>query len=133
MPLPCSLFDYDGVIIDNSEGIYNCIRYALGKLGLPVPPESVLRSFVGPSLYESFLREIAPDPALAERFVAFYRERYAPTGKYESRLYPGIPDLLRGLRRDGCRTAVCSGKPLPFVQDIAKAGGLIPYIKEKRK
>ena len=119
MKLRYLLFDFDGVVIDNSEGIYNCIRYALGNLGRPEPPEQVLRTFVGPSLYESYLREIEPNEAHAELFVEYYRERYAPVGKYESHLYPGIPALLDALSADGRRLAVCSGKPLPFVTDIA--------------
>ena len=113
------LFDFDGVVIDNSEGIYNCIRYALGRLGMPAPPEPVLRTFVGPSLYESYLREIERNEANAERFVAYYRERYAPVGKYESHLYPGVSALLEELCAAGYQLAVCSGKPLPFVDDIA--------------
>ena len=124
MKLRYLLFDFDGVVIDNSEGIYNCIRYALDKLGLPEPPERVLRTFVGPSLYESYLREIEQNEARAELFVEYYRERYAPIGKYESHLYPGIPALLDALAADGRRLAVCSGKPLPFVTDIAKKLGV---------
>ena len=29
------LFDLDGTVIDNSEGIFNCIKYALDKAGTP--------------------------------------------------------------------------------------------------
>ena len=118
------LFDFDGTVIDNSEGIYNCILYALDAMGLPRPDEAVLRSFVGPSLHDSFRRHFRDDPAEADRFVSLYRERFAPTGKFEVRLYPGIPDCLRTLRADGYETAVCSSKPLPFVQDIARHLGV---------
>lgn len=114
------LFDFDGTVADNSRGIYNCIRYALDKMDLPHPDAATLRSFVGPSLFDSFLRHYGPDPARAEELVRLYRERYAPTGKYEVRLYPGIPACLAALRAAGYETAVCSSKPLPFVKDIAR-------------
>ena len=114
------LFDFDGTVIDNSEGIYNCIRYALDKMGRPPLPAEILRTFVGPSLFDSYMDKCEPDPARAALFVKLYRERFAPTGKYEVRLYPGIPALLRDLRADGYRTAVCSSKPWEFVTDIAK-------------
>ena len=114
------LFDFDGTVIDNSEGIYNCIRYALDKMGMPPLPEAVLRTFVGPSLFDSYMTKCEADPARAELFVKLYRERYAPTGKYEVRLYPGIRTLLQTLRDRGYRLAVCSSKPWEFVTAIAK-------------
>ena len=39
------LFDFDGTVIDGSAGIYNCIRYATDKMGLPpVQAESAIPS-----------------------------------------------------------------------------------------
>ncbi len=116
----CLLFDFDGTVIDNSEGIYNCIRYALDRMGTPVPDAAVLRTFVGPSLYDSYMNKCEADPARAELFVKLYRERYAPVGKFEVRLYPGMADLLGKLHADGRRLAVCSSKPREFVTAIAK-------------
>ncbi|MBQ6067758.1 MAG: HAD hydrolase-like protein [Clostridia bacterium] len=118
------LFDFDGTVIDNSEGIFNCIRYSLNRLGLPVPGEAVLRRFVGPSLFDSFRSYIEDDEEKAERFVATYRERYAPVGFTECRLYDGMEALLRRLKAQGFYVAVCSGKPYDFVVKIAKMQGL---------
>ena len=114
------LFDFDGTVIDNSEGIFNCIKYALDKTGTPHPDETTLRRFVGPALNYSYCRYIADDPEAAERFVSDYRERYAPIGHTECRLYPGIKETLEKLVSDGCLCAVCSGKPLQFVEKIVK-------------
>ena len=118
------LFDFDGTVIDNSEGIFNCIRYSLQKLGLPVPEEAILRRFVGPSLFDSFRTYCEDDEAKAEQFVATYRERYAPVGFTECRLYDGMDALLRRLKAEGYRVAVCSGKPYDFVVKISKLLGL---------
>ncbi len=118
------LFDFDGTVIDNSEGIFNCIRYSLNKLGMPVPEETILRRFVGPSLFDSFRAYCEDDEQKAERFVTRYRERYAPVGFSECRLYDGIRELLARLKADGCFVAVCSGKPYDFVVKISKALGL---------
>ena len=118
------LFDFDGTVIDNSEGIFNCIRYSLNKLGMPIPGEEVLRRFVGPSLFDSFRAYCEDDEAKAERFVATYRERYAPVGFTECRLYDGMEALLRRLKAQGYRVAVCSGKPYDFVVKISKMQGL---------
>ncbi len=113
------LFDFDGTVIDNSEGIYNCIRYALDKMGVAVPPENILRRFIGPSLFDSFYKYCEKDEEKAERFVELYRERYAPIGHLESVLYDGIYNTLDRLKNDGFTLAVCSSKPLDFVKKIA--------------
>lgn len=114
------LFDFDGTVIDNSEGIFNCIKYALDKAGTPCPDPATLRRFVGPALNDSYRRYIADDPEAAERFVSDYRERYAPIGHTECVLYPGIRETLRRLNDEGFICAVCSGKPLQFVEKIVK-------------
>lgn len=113
------LFDFDGTVIDNSEGIYNCIKYALDKMGVPILPESILRRFIGPSLFDSFYKYCEKDEKRAERFVELYRERYAPVGHLESVLYDGIYNTLEKLKADGYTLAVCSSKPLDFVRKIA--------------
>ena len=118
------LFDFDGTVIDNSEGIFNCIRYAADKLGLPHPDAVTLRRFVGPPLYDSFTKYMGADHETALRLVALYRERYAPIGSTEAVLYPGIKDLLRRLREKGYILAVCSGKPRDFVIKIANNLGV---------
>lgn len=118
------LFDFDGTVIDNSEGIFNCIRYALEKMGLPAPGEETLRKFVGPSLFDSFRAYCEDDEEKAERFVSLYRERYAPVGITECRLYDGIGALLAALRAEGRRVGVCSGKPYDFVVRISRSLGL---------
>lgn len=114
------LFDFDGTVIDNSEGIFNCIRYSLEKLNFPVPEEAVLRRFVGPSLFDSFRAYCEDDEEKAERFVALYRERYAPIGFSECRLYDGMRELLSQLKAEGRKVAVCSGKPYDFVKKIIR-------------
>lgn len=114
-----ALFDFDGTVIDGSEGIWKCINHATDKMGLPRATQAVLDSFIGPSLYDSFVKHYENDPDRANLFIAYYRERYSVTGKYECGLYPGIRDLLRDLNNDGFRLAVCSSKPLEFVKDIA--------------
>lgn len=113
------LFDFDGTVVDNSEGIYNCIKYALDKKGLPPLSDEVLRSFIGPSLFDSFMWHCTKDENTAEELVALYRERYRPVGSTEVKVYEGIRELLVKLREDGCKTAVCSSKPYDFVEKIA--------------
>lgn len=118
------LFDFDGTIVDNSEGIYNCIRYALDKKGLPPLSQETLRKFVGPSLFDSFMWYCTDNSEEADELVALYRERYAPIGTTEVFVFDGMKVLLKQLRENGIKTAVCSSKPYKFVSKISKEQGL---------
>lgn len=123
------LFDFDGTVIDNEEGILNCIDYSLKKLGLPPLEYEIKRKFIGPSLFDSFVRYCCDDPAQADLFVKYYRERYAPTGHAECRLYDGIKDAAERLAADGYHIAVCSGKPYDFVVKIARLLGIFELFE----
>ena len=51
----CILFDLDGTLTDSKEGIVNCVRYALEKMGRPIPDGETLLRFIGPPLLDSFV------------------------------------------------------------------------------
>ena len=55
------LFDLDGTLTDSSEGILNCVIYALEAAGIEVPDREKLLQFVGPPLIEGFQDIIGTD------------------------------------------------------------------------
>ena len=118
------LFDFDGTVADNSEGIFNCVRYAAAKHGFPAPDTGTLRRFVGPPLYESFSKYFGADHETALSMVASYRERYRPIGTTEAVLYPDMASMLCTLKADGYILAICSGKPQEFVEKICRMLGI---------
>ena len=48
------LFDFDGTLVDSSEGIFKSLIYAFEADGKPSPEEKTLRKFIGPPIYDSF-------------------------------------------------------------------------------
>ena len=112
------LFDLDGTVTDSGPGIMNSVRYALQQLGEEVPPQGVLRKFIGPPLAESFREFCGMTEQGAEEAVKQYREYYTATGMFENVLYPGIPEMLDRLREGGCRLAVSTSKPEAFAEQI---------------
>ncbi|MEI8309092.1 MAG: HAD hydrolase-like protein [Chloroflexales bacterium] len=115
---PTILFDLDGTLTDPFEGITRCIRYALERLGRPSLSDEVLRTWIGPSLRNSLASVLDGDLAMVEQGMAFYRERYAPTGIYENRVFAGIPALLSDLAAAGCTLGLATSKPQIFAQHI---------------
>ena len=121
------LFDLDGTLTDSGEGIINCVIYALERFGLPIPAREELRYFVGPPLHESFIKQGVPADR-AEEAVAVYRERYVPIGMFENTPYPGIRELLEGLKAEGYTLFVASSKPEWMCVDILKHFDLDKYF-----
>ena len=114
------LFDLDGTLTDSGEGITKSVQYALEKVGKPEPDLQKLRIFVGPPLLEQFQEYAGIDEETARKAVEIYRERYAPVGIYENELYPGIPEMLSGLKQRGYKLAIASSKPENFVKIVAE-------------
>jgi len=48
------LVDLDGTLVDPKPGLIGSIQYALGKLGVPVPPANDLLWMIGPPFRVSF-------------------------------------------------------------------------------
>ncbi len=103
-------FDLDGTLTDSAPGIMNGFRYAIGKMGLEIPEETILRKFVGPPLSESFEKGLGLSKEDSAAAIAFYREYYFKDGVFENVVYPGIPELLEKLKERGKILAVATSK-----------------------
>lgn len=112
------IFDLDGTLLDSGKGIFASVRYALDKMGLPPADENTLKSFIGPSLYDSFTQTIGLSETDALRAIDLYREKYLTDGIDECALYPGCVGMLEDLRRNGIRLSVASSKPRPSVERL---------------
>ena len=124
------LFDLDGTLTDSGEGITKSVQYALEKIGKPEADLQKLRIFVGPPLLEQFEEFAGIDEETAKQAVEFYRERYAPIGIYENELYPGIEEMLSGLKARGYRLGIASSKPENFVKIVAEYFHIDSYFEE---
>lgn len=124
------LFDLDGTLTDSGEGITNCVRYALDKLGIQETDPDRLNLFVGPPLVDSFRQYYGMDEEQALLAVRYYRERYAPVGIFENRVYDGIPELLHRLKSQGRSLMVASSKPERYVRVVLEKFELARYFDE---
>ena len=107
------LFDLDGTLTDSQEGVLNTLRYALEKMGRPVPADSVLIKFIGPPLQDSFPRFCGLDQEDTQRAIDLFHERYNTIGLFENAAAPGLPELCTRLKERGYVLALASSKPEP--------------------
>ena len=77
-------FDLDGTLTDSRLGITNSVAYALKKMNLPIPEDSVLMKFLGPPLVESFQNYCGLQEKAALEAVDIYREYFSTKGLYEN-------------------------------------------------
>jgi len=123
------LVDLDGTLTDNFVGIARSIRHALVALGAPEPAPAALQPCIGPPLRASFARLLASDdPALIERAIALYRERYADVGWQENVVYAGIDAAFDGLAARGEALYLCTSKPAPYAERIVAHFGLRRFL-----
>lgn len=122
------LFDLDGTVADNGEGILKSAQHALDSFGIHNQPEELLRRFVGPPLHQSFMELYGFSRDQAFAAVEKYRERYRVKGVYENHLYPGMAQLLERLSQ---RAAVClaTSKPEVFARTILEMQQVLPCFQ----
>ncbi|OGR15395.1 MAG: HAD family hydrolase [Desulfobacterales bacterium RIFOXYA12_FULL_46_15] len=124
------LFDLDGTLTNPFQGITNCISYALERMGRPSPPGEELIWCIGPPLKNSFAKLLATDDmALAEKALAFYRERFGSVGLFENEVYDGIPEALETLKAKGHALYLSTAKPRVYAERIMDHFGLTRYFK----
>jgi phosphoglycolate phosphatase len=113
------MFDLDGTLVDSLPDIAAALNHALSDVGLDPQPIDVVRTLVGEGVLRLAEKALALQPrpspidatALARAVVAFYTEHPC----IETRLYPGIREILAGLRPR--HLAVLTNKP----GDVARA------------
>lgn len=129
MPKKHIIFDLDGTLTDSGEGILNSVEMTLRHFHLPVPDRQALRVFIGPPLRDMFIEYGIPESRVEEA-IDVYRSRYNTIGKFENNPYPGIPQMLEKLRKQGHHLYVATSKPEHTAIEILEKFQLATYFDE---
>lgn len=120
--------DLDGTLTDSKEGILNSLRYAIEKMGVPVPDEETLLQFIGPPLQDSYIRYCGFTEEQAQEGIRLFRERYVPIGKFENTPAPGMREMMERLKARGYQMALASSKPEMMCRPICEKFGFSPLL-----
>lgn len=112
-------FDLDGTITQSDPGIINSVKHALTKMGYEIGCEEKLRTFIGPPLKDSFMKEYGMSEEEAERGIVCYREYYTVNGIFENSVYDGMIQTLEELKAAGKTLIIATSKPEKFAKMIA--------------
>lgn len=124
------LFDLDGTLTDPGMGITNSVAYALAQYGIQAEDRTVLYPFIGPPLRESFMKFYGFSEEKAEEAVWKYREYFSDKGLFENEVYPGIKEMLGGLKNVGARLFVATSKPTGYSKQILDHFELSEYFED---
>lgn len=115
------IFDLDGTLLDSLEDLANAGNSVLKSKGLKTHPVENYQYFVGNGL-QKLIERLAPqyqdDQYMVAELMLEFKQKYNNCWKEKSRLYPGIPELIRNLEERGVQLAVFSNKPHDFTQLI---------------
>ena len=125
------MFDLDGTITDSGKAIMTSVSIALSRMGYENEPEEKLRTFIGPSLFDSFKREYPFSDEEAWAAVDHYRKVYEEGIMYDVTIYDGIPELLKTLREKGFAVYLITSKPIAFSARIVEHIGLTKYFTKE--
>ena len=121
-------FDLDGTLVDSGEGIIKGIEYSLAKFGITVEDNSVLRTFIGPPLVDSFRQNYGFETEKAMLAIKYYREYYNEIGIKEAYVYNGLVETLQALKNKGYVLAVATSKPEVLANRVLEYFGLAKFF-----
>jgi phosphoglycolate phosphatase len=111
------LFDLDGTLADTLADLGNAMNWALTQLGCPTHPIESYRYKVGDGNRELCGRALPADKQdLVDEAMRLMAEHYREHYFDETRLYPGIPELVATLAQRGYKLAVLSNKRDEFTK-----------------
>lgn len=122
-------FDLDGTLSDSCEGIENSLRYAFSKLGIKAESPERIRQLIGIPLNISLRTHFFRDDHQTELAVGYFREYYSVKGIFESRLYPGIYEMIHELSGVS-RLYIITAKPTAYARTLLDYHGILKYITE---
>ncbi|HET7401635.1 MAG TPA: HAD family hydrolase [Usitatibacter sp.] len=126
-PFELVIFDCDGVLVDTEPVANAVLKRELDAIGLEMPLEEVIRTFVGRSRADCL--DIAArlhGGALPEGFGEAWDRAFNEALERETRAIEGIPELLRDFPLPYC--VASNGEP-ERMRLALRAAGLLPLVE----
>lgn len=124
--LQAVVFDFDYTLADSSEGIFECINFALDEMGLDrVSAEAACRT-IGLSLHETFLTlGEHHEPQRCEEFHQLFVRRADNVMVNLTALYDSVPAMIEKLHEQGLRLGIVSTKYRRRIHEVLKRENLL--------
>ncbi|HPF50292.1 MAG TPA: HAD hydrolase-like protein [Draconibacterium sp.] len=122
------IFDLDGTLTDNTQGIINSLKHSLEKLHIYDYPENLLDGFIGPPLQWGFSQLFGLNERDTKLAVEYFREYYGENGWHQNVPYDGVLEMIAELDRLGKKMFIATSKLEKFAVQIMEYFELDKYI-----
>lgn len=112
------IFDLDGTLLDTSAGVLKSVDYTIDKMGYSPLKNEVKRTFIGPPIKKSLMKQYGLSEEEADRATEIFRDRYKNHDLFLAKAYEGIYDLLKALRANGYKIGVATLKREDYAIEI---------------
>jgi HAD superfamily hydrolase (TIGR01549 family) len=123
-PFRVYLFDVDGTLVDSAADICGTIQQVLRASGRDDVPDALLRKYIGRHLLDLF-QDLGFEAGVIDRMIADYRAIYTSGGHVNTKVYPGVADMLATL---GGLKSTATTKGTPTTKVILEKFNLIKYF-----
>ncbi len=122
------IFDLDGTLTDNTQGIINSLKYSLHKMHIDDYPENLLDGFIGPPLQWGFSQLFGLNERDTKLAVEYFREYYGENGWHQNVPYDGVLEMMAELDRLGKRMYIATSKLEKYALKIVEHFEMDKYI-----
>ena len=124
-----AIFDLDGTVLDTKEGLLSAIKYTIREMGYEMLSDSVLSTFIGPPVQDSFAREYGLEGPVLQEIATVFRNQYSTVDLLKAAPYEGIYDLFQGLKVRRVQSAIATYKREDYAVKLLKYYGFDRYTE----
>ncbi len=123
------IFDFDGTLLDTSEGVIRSVKYMLDHLGYERLSEEMYSTFIGPPIHHRMKQLYGITDEEAKITMNVFREHYTKEDIFVASHYEGMDKLLLELNTDGYKLGVCTYKREDMAKLLLEDKGLAEYFR----
>ncbi len=133
MTIKIAIFDWDGTIVDSIDHIADSLHKAAQDLGFPTLEKAAYKNIIGLGMIDALkaLYPDAQDPDIEAIRLAYSRYFFSKEATPQQ-IFPGMADLIGGLRERGIGRAVATGKSRRGLDAAFQSSGLEAHFDISR-
>ena len=110
-PVQAIIFDFDYTLADSSEGVIECINFALDRLGLPLAADAEIRKTIGLSLPDALVMLVEQEYVrYTDEFTRLFLERADEVMTDMTELFDTVPETVAALQNFGIQLGIVTLK-----------------------
>ena len=129
-PIETIIFDFDGVLVDTGRDIANAANFALASLGLEqLPPEKII-TFIGGGAEPLICKCLADNGSeYFSEALALFKQRYDQYFCVETKLYPGVLEVIQHYHQAKKNMALATNKAEPITHKTLQVLNIHKYFQ----